>query len=159
MVFNLFVDSIETVVEKLSKYFNVNKNDIKYALRYGCSAQSFVEELKLNFCLFDSSNVNIVGRHVTTACDEDLVYFYKKGLLNLSQTLQETTPLQHFLSSIKSKLMLITIGFIICIKRFLLQEIRICSINVLCEDTPYAVGLLDVKHFKNCQFLKKNCID
>ena len=97
MVFNLFVDSIETVVEKLSEYFNVNKKDIEDALRYGCSVQSFIEELKLNLCLFDSSNVEIVGRHVTTACDGDLGKKKKKGLLNLAQSLQETTPLSTFL--------------------------------------------------------------
>ena len=97
MVFNLFADSLETVIKKLSRYLNVSEKDIEHALRYGCSAQSFIEELKLNLCSFDSSNVNIVGRHVTTASDEDLVYFYKMGLLNLSQSLQETTPLSSFL--------------------------------------------------------------
>lgn len=97
MVFDFFTDSRETIVKKLSDYFKIDEKHIDNALRYGCSVESFIEELKLNLRMFNSNDVDVIGKHVTTALKEDLNCFSEKGLLNLSQSLQSTTPLSKFL--------------------------------------------------------------
>lgn len=98
IIFDLFSDSKETVITKICNYFNVSRLDVEKALGYGCSAESFINDLRINLNAFDSSKVSIIGRHVTTSTDEDIGSFFENGLYDLRLSLQEQTPLSHFLS-------------------------------------------------------------
>lgn len=97
IVFNMFSDSKDVAVKKLCKYFALDESAARTALLYGCSANSFIDELHINLCDFDSSDVSVIGRHITTASDDTLGSFTQNGLFNLSQSLQRDTPLSRFL--------------------------------------------------------------
>ena len=66
-VFNFFSDKKETVIANLSAYLGRNRLDVEKALEYGCSVESFIDDLHLDLNALDSSNVSIIGRHVTTS--------------------------------------------------------------------------------------------
>lgn len=97
IVFNFFSDSKATAISKLSNYLQRPEDAIQGALEYGCSLASFINELRVDLSACDSSDVYIVGRHVTTSSEEEIVSFHKSGLLNLRSSLQEETPLSVFL--------------------------------------------------------------
>lgn len=96
-VFNFFSDKKETVVTNLSAYLGRNRLDVEKALEYGCSVESFIDDLHLDLNALDSSNVSIIGRHVTTSAANGICSIAEKGLLNLAQSIQEDTPLSWFL--------------------------------------------------------------
>ena len=95
--FNMFVDSKDVAINKLCKYFCLDEIAAENALQYGCSAESFINDLQINLRNFDSSSVNIIGRHITTASVDTISSFTENGLYNLSQSLQFDTPLSRFL--------------------------------------------------------------
>lgn len=97
VVFNLFSDSKATAIEKICDYFHLSQAAVERALAYGCSVESFINELKIDLSAFDSSSVGLIGRHVTTSTEEELRSFTDKGLLNLRLSLQEDTPLSRLL--------------------------------------------------------------
>ena len=101
ITFNFFSDTREMVIEKLSAYFGIPQSAITKALEYGCSPETFINDLRINLKDFDSSNVCIIGRHVTTASAGSLSSITQKGLLNLKQSLQEHTPLSEYLKKQK----------------------------------------------------------
>lgn len=97
IVFNLFLDSKATAIEKISTYLHLSQVAVERALVYGCSVESFINELRIDLSAFDSSSVGLIGRHVTTSTEEELRSFADKGLLNLRRSLQEDTPLSRYL--------------------------------------------------------------
>ena len=101
ITFNFFSDSKESVISKLSAYFDIPQSSVTEALEYGCSTESFINDLHINLRAFDSSKVCIIGRHVTTATDSGLSSIVGKGLLNLKRSLHEDTPLSEYLRSQK----------------------------------------------------------
>lgn len=101
ITFNFFLDSKESVISKLSAYLGIPQTSVTEALEYGCSTESFINDLHINLRAFDSSKVCIIGRHVTTATDSGLSSIVGKGLLNLKRSLQENTPLSEYLRSQK----------------------------------------------------------
>lgn len=101
ITFNFFSDSREMVISKLAAYLGISQSSIKETLKDGCSAESFINDLHINLRAFDSSNVCIIGRHVTTATDSSINSIAEKGLLNLKRSLQENTPLSEYLRSQK----------------------------------------------------------
>jgi len=104
IVFNFFSDSKETAIVKISDYFHLSPLAVEKAFEYGCSVESFIDELKIDLSAFDSGNISLVGRHVTTSTEEELISFRKNGLLNLRSSLHEDTPLSNFLSKHKVKI-------------------------------------------------------
>lgn len=96
-VFNFFSDTKEAAITKLSAYLSKPRSDIEKALAYGCSSGSFIDELQIDLNAFNSSKVSIVGRHITTSSPNELCSITDNGLMNLSQSLQESTPLSRFL--------------------------------------------------------------
>lgn len=101
IVFDFFSDSKAATIAKLSGYLHIPSNTIENVLTYDCSVESFINELRLDLSAYDSSTVSVVGRHVTTATEEELTSFHKNGLLNLRASLQKDTPLSRFLKSHK----------------------------------------------------------
>lgn len=97
IVFDFFSDSKATTIAKLSAYLHISQSAIEKALVYDCSAESFINELRVDLSAYDSSAVSIVGRHVTTSTEEGVLSYYKNGLLNLRASLQGDTPLSQFL--------------------------------------------------------------
>ena len=87
IIFNFFTDSKAAVISKLSEYFGMPKSSLTEALEYGCSTESFINDLHINLRTFDSSKVCIIGRHITTATDSGLSSITSKGLLNLESSL------------------------------------------------------------------------
>lgn len=98
IVFDFFSDPKATAIAKLSNYLHIPQSAIERALEDGCSTASFINELKLDLLEYDSDEVSIVGRHVTTSTKEDILSFYRNGLLDLRLSLLEDTPLSRFLS-------------------------------------------------------------
>lgn len=97
IVFDLFSDSQATTIAKLGNYLHIHPSEIEKALVYGCSAESFINDLRIDLLAYDSSVVSIVGRHVTTSA-ENMQSFYRTGLLDLRASLQQDTPLSQFLT-------------------------------------------------------------
>ena len=104
IVFDFFSDSKKTATAKISNYFNLSPLAVEKAFKHGCSVESFIDELKIDLSAFDSGNISLVGRHVTTSTEESLISFRKNGLLNLRSSLDEDTPLSTFLSEHKVKI-------------------------------------------------------
>lgn len=96
-VFNFFSDTKEDAAAKLSAYLGKPQTAVEKALVYGSSVESIIDDLHIDLNAFDSSNVSIIGRHVTTAAANELCSITEKGLLNLSQSIQDNTPLSRFL--------------------------------------------------------------
>lgn len=101
VVFDFFSDSKETAITKLSGYLHIPQSKIEQALKYDCTPESFINELRIDLSAHDSSAVSVVGRHVTTSAEDELLSFHKNGLLDLRTSLQGDTPLSRFLKSHK----------------------------------------------------------
>ncbi len=104
ILFNFFCDAKMNAVEKLSEYLFLRKDDVKRALVYGCTVESFINDLKIDLNKGDSSEVGIIGRHITTSSDERISSFRNTGLLNLRAALEVDTPLSDFLKKHKIKI-------------------------------------------------------
>lgn len=104
-IFNFFDTSGPILLSTFCEYFNLNRYDVqKYfnSINYDClTASKIVKDLNLNLSLYDSSNVDIVCRHLTTATPSGLESINKKGLLDLKSMLETDTPLSRFLSKHK----------------------------------------------------------
>ena len=101
VVFDFFSDSKETAITKLSGYLHIPQSKIEQALKYDCTPESFINELRIDLSAYDSSAVSVVGRHVTTSAEDELLSFHKNGLLDLRTSLQGDTPLSRFLKNHK----------------------------------------------------------
>lgn len=101
VIFNLFSDSKTVAIEKICSYFNLPPREVENSLIDGCSADSFINEFRINLNSFDSSNIHFVGRHITTANERTLCSFREKGLWDLHSSLQSETPLSNFLKNFK----------------------------------------------------------
>lgn len=97
ITFNFFLDSKDVVVEKLATYLGLSTSSVAKALEYGCSSESFINDLHINLRVPDSSKVFITGKHVTTASEDSLRSITEKGLLDLRRALQDDTPLSEYL--------------------------------------------------------------
>jgi len=56
-------------------------------------------DLNMNLTDYDSNNVSIICRHMTTASETDKQSFINHGILNLKRMLQEKTPLSDFIKT------------------------------------------------------------
>lgn len=94
--FNFFDKSL--ALKSMCDYFELDELEvIEYLLRFTePSFLEFIKNFKLDLFKYDSSNVLIKCRHITTS-NENLKTFRKYGLLNLKQVLTIDTPLKLFL--------------------------------------------------------------
>lgn len=157
IVFDFFSDSQATTIAKLGNYLHMHPSEIEKALVYGCSAESFINDLRIDLLAYDRSVVSIIGRHVTTSA-EDMQSFYRTGLLDLRASLQQDTPLSHFLTKH---------NIIIDIESFLfirdavsqLKDESVPTISALWAEKRLAVGRLDVKHSNSLVICTRNSIN
>lgn len=96
-LFNLFLDTKQDAIEKISNYFKLNQKQVSEVLAYGCTSTSFIDKFKIDLNKYDSGKLHFVCRHVTTSNDEEIVSFFRAGLLNLKDALQFETSLSKFL--------------------------------------------------------------
>lgn len=57
------------------------------------------QDLNMNLTDYDSNNLSIICRHMTTASEADKQSFINRGILNLKMMLQEKTPLSDFIKT------------------------------------------------------------
>lgn len=98
---NFFDDSATALVEKFCEYFKLEKEEVE---RYFTmtnpdllSPEVIVRKFDLNLNEYDSSQLAIVCRHMTTSTEDGLHSFAENGILDLRTMLQEETPLSEFL--------------------------------------------------------------
>lgn len=96
--FNFFDKSL--TLKSMCDCFELDELDvIEYLLRFSePSFLEFIKNFKLDLFKYDSSNVFIRCRHITTS-NENLKTFREYGLLNLKQVLTSDTPLKLFLKN------------------------------------------------------------
>lgn len=99
--FNFFEDEKNVLLEKFCQYFRLEKEIVsKYFGMNNLDMLTYVkvvEDLQLKLDDFDSSDVEIVCRHMTTTSEEGIRSFFEYGLLDLRSMLQFDTPLSQHL--------------------------------------------------------------
>lgn len=102
VTFNFFDDSATELMEKFCEYFRLDKETvIDYFTTVNpdiLTPEVLVRKFGLNLNEYDSSELQIICRHMTTAEEDDLETFMDKGILDLRTMLQEDTPLSAFLA-------------------------------------------------------------
>ncbi len=109
VTFNFFEDSATELVEKFCTYYRLDKETvIDYFTTVNpdiLTPEVLVRKFGLKLNEYDSSELQIVCRHMTTAGEDDLESFMNKGILDLRSMLQENTPLSAFLATHKIKVL------------------------------------------------------
>lgn len=109
VTFNFFEDSATELVEKFCIYYRLDSETVADYFATVNPDTLIPEVLVRKFGLkleeYDSSELQIVCRHMTTGGKDDLESFMKKGILDLRSMLQEETPLSAFLSTHKIKVL------------------------------------------------------
>lgn len=104
---NFFNDSATTLVEKFCKYFKLDKEMVEdYFATINpdtLTPETLVRKFDLKLNEYDSSQLAIVCRHMTTSAEDEIHSFIDKGILDLRAMLQEDTPLSRFLLQHKIK--------------------------------------------------------
>lgn len=103
ITFNFFEDNATELLEKMSRYLNRNIEDIEDFLM-GTSPDKLtpevlIETFDLNLNEYNSDQIQVIGRHMTTSAPEKLQSFRTYGLLGLKESLLCNTPLKVFLDS------------------------------------------------------------
>lgn len=101
ITFNFFEDNATELFEKMSRYLNRNIEDIEDFLM-GTSPDKLtpevlIETFDLNLNEYNSDQIQVIGRHMTTSAPEKLQSFRTYGLLGLKESLLCNTPLKVFL--------------------------------------------------------------
>lgn len=99
--FNFFEDTKEILLEKFCEYFKLEMHEIvNYFEENNPDDLSYIKMIKdlyINLDDYDSSEIGIVCRHMTTASEEWVNSFLENGLLDLKSMLQLETPLSEYL--------------------------------------------------------------
>lgn len=94
-------DTPNELVEKFSEYFRIDAAALKsYFLTVNPDTlipEVIVKKFDLSLNKYNSSDLAIMCRHITTANEEGLNFFRSNGILNLREMLQKKTPLSDFL--------------------------------------------------------------
>lgn len=107
ITFDFFNDSSTELIEKFCEYFNLDKETVgDYFIRVNpdiLTPETLVRRFGLKLDEYDSSQLQIVCRHMTTSTEDEIHSFVDKGILDLRTMLQEDTPLSEFLLQHKIK--------------------------------------------------------
>ena len=107
ITFDFFNDSSTELIEKFCEYFNLDKETVEdYFIRVNpdiLTPETLVKRFGLKLDEYDSSQLQIVCRHMTTSTEDEIHSFVDKGILDLRTMLQEDTPLSEFLLQHKIK--------------------------------------------------------
>ena len=105
ITFDFFNDSSTELVEKFCEYFQLDKETVEdYFIRVNpdtLTPETLVRKFDLKLNEYDSSQLQIVCRHMTTSTEDEIYSFVDKGILRTM--LQENTPLSQFLLEHKIK--------------------------------------------------------
>lgn len=101
LTIDFFNDSTTILIEKFSEYFKLEKEVVvDYFTTVNpdvLTPELIVKKFDLKLNEYDSSQLAIVCRHMTTSAEDDIYSFTDKGILDLRTMLQEDTPLSRFL--------------------------------------------------------------
>lgn len=101
ILFDFFNNTPDELLEKFAKYFSIDINELKYffiTTYYDeITTSLIVKTFNLDLKAFDSKNLSIMCRHMTTGNELTLNSFKALGILNLKEMLQQTTPLSVYL--------------------------------------------------------------
>lgn len=107
ITFDFFNDSSTELVEKFCEYFKLDKKTVEdYFSRVNpdtLTPETLVRKFDLKLNEYDSSQLQIVCRHMTTSTEDEIYSFVDKGILDLRTMLQGNTPLSQFLLEHKIK--------------------------------------------------------
>lgn len=107
ITFDFFNDSATELVEKFCEYYRLDKETVEdYFIKVNrdtLSPETLVKKFDLKLNEYDSSQMQIVCRHMTTSTEDEIHSFMDKGILDLKTMLQEDTPLSRFLLEHKIK--------------------------------------------------------
>ena len=107
ITFDFFNDSSTELVEKFCEYFKLDKETVDdYFVGVNpdiLTPETLVKKFDLKLNEYDSSQMQIVCRHMTTSTEDEIHSFMDKGILDLKSMLQEDTPLSRFLLEHKIK--------------------------------------------------------
>lgn len=102
---NFFDDNSSQLMKAFCSYFRLDEEEvIDYFITVNpdiLSPESIIRKFGLDLNEYDSSELQIICRHMTTA-DEDGVHLFREyGILDLKRMLQQKTPLSLFLAKYK----------------------------------------------------------
>lgn len=107
ITFDFFNDSSTELVEKFCEYFKLDKETVEdYFISVNpdiLTPETLVKKFDLKLNEYDSSQMQIVCRHMTTSTEDEIHSFMDKGILDLKTMLHEDTPLSRFLLEHKIK--------------------------------------------------------
>ena len=107
ITFDFFNDSSTELVEKFCEYFKLDKETVEDYFSMvnpdTLTPETLVRKFDLKLNEYDSSQLQIVCRHMTTSTEDEIYSFVDKGILDLRTMLQENTPLSQFLLEHKIK--------------------------------------------------------
>ncbi|MDM0969961.1 hypothetical protein QTI89_12015 [Clostridium perfringens] len=107
ITFDFYNDTKEKWLECFCEYFNLNLDKVnQYFNNFNedeKNENNVIQDLNINLKKAKSSNVKIIGRHMTTSTSEDLKSFEKYGLMDLKFMLECDTPLSEFLARYEIK--------------------------------------------------------
>lgn len=107
ITFDFFNDSPTELVEKFCEYFKLDEETVEnYFSRVNpdtLTPETLVRKFDLKLNEYDSSQLQIVCRHMTTSTEDEIYSFVDKGILDLRTMLQENTTLSQFLLEHKIK--------------------------------------------------------
>jgi hypothetical protein len=87
-----FCDYFRLRSETVTSYFNeINPDEL--------TPGKLSLDLNINLDDYDSNNLSIICRHMTTASESDKQSFINSGILNLKRMLEEKTPLSEFINT------------------------------------------------------------
>ena len=105
IVFDFFNDDATELVNKFCEYFKLDKQNF---LDYFCTVdkdvltpEAIVKKFELKLDDYNSNELGIICRHMTTAKADEIQNFKDKGILDLKTMLQEKTLLSDFLEKHK----------------------------------------------------------
>lgn len=101
IMFDFFKETHDEWLESFCKYFGL---EVKEVNSYFTSVNpdtltpgKISRDLNINLTNYDSNQLSVVCRHMTTASNDDKDSFLVNGILNLKEMLQQKTPLSIFL--------------------------------------------------------------
>lgn len=85
ITFDFFNDNSTELVEKFCEYFKLDKETVEdYFIRVNpdiLTPETLVKKFDLKLNEYDSSQMQIVCRHMTTSTEDEIYFFYGKRLL------------------------------------------------------------------------------
>jgi len=103
ILFDFFNDTHAEWLKSFCAYFRLNEEEVaSYFDEVNPDEMTpgkLTQDLSMNLTDYDSNNLSIICRHMSTASQADKQSFINRGILNLKRMLQEKTPLSDFIKT------------------------------------------------------------